>query len=85
MAICLLADRIFEERERIRLYGEVEWYAIHVRPRFDRVVAVHLKKQNVEHYLPLRRVTRRSSIPSIKLPLLPVMSFAALKLAKGVR
>jgi len=57
MAICLLADRIFEERERIRLYGEVEWYAIHVRPRFDPVVAVHLKKQNVEHNLPLRRVS----------------------------
>jgi hypothetical protein len=43
-----------------------EWYALHVRRRFERVAAFHLKKQNIEHYLPLRRVTRQSSIRSIE-------------------
>jgi hypothetical protein len=44
-----------------------EWYALHVRRRFEHVVPFHLKKQNIEHYLlPLRRVTRQSSIRSIE-------------------
>ena len=63
-----------------------EWYALHVRRRFEHVVPFHLKKQNIEHYLlPLRRVTRQSSIRSIELPYCRVMSFAAFKLAKAVR
>jgi transcription antitermination factor NusG len=56
-----------------------EWYAIYVRPRFDPVVAFHLKQQNIEHYLPLRRVTRRSSIPSINLPLFPGYVFCCVQ------
>ena len=50
-----------------------EWYALYVRPRFERVAAVHLQSLNIEHYLPLRRITRQfgSGTRSIELPLLP--------------
>jgi transcription antitermination factor NusG len=50
-----------------------EWYALYVRPRFERVAAFHLQSRNIEHYLPLRRVTRQSAkgTRSIELPLLP--------------
>jgi transcription antitermination factor NusG len=55
-----------------------EWYALHVRPRFERIVAFHLKKQNLEHYVPLRRVTRQSSLCFTELPLLPGYVFCSL-------
>jgi transcription antitermination factor NusG len=48
-----------------------EWHAIHVQPRFERVVAFNLNKRIIEHYLPLRRVAPQSSRRSIELPLLP--------------
>lgn len=49
------------------------WHAIHVRPRFERIVASHLNGYGVEHYLPLRRITRQSAqrIRTIELPLFP--------------
>ena len=56
-----------------------EWYALHVRPRFEPVVASHLKKRNVEHYLPLRRVTRQSSSRALELPLLPGYVFCCVQ------
>src|SRR5689334_23241813 len=60
-----------------------EWYALHVRPFFERVGAFHLKKQNIEHYLPLRRVTRQSSIRSIELPLLPGYLFCCVQTSQS--
>jgi hypothetical protein len=50
-----------------------EWYALYVRARFERVAAVHLRSRNIEHYLPLRRVTHQlaSGTRSIELPVLP--------------
>jgi len=50
-----------------------EWYALHVRPRFEKVVAARLHEYQIENYLPLRRLTRQSagSMGSIELPLLP--------------
>jgi len=50
-----------------------EWYALCVRPRFERVAASHLQSRNIEQYLPLRRVTRQldTGTRSIELPLLP--------------
>src|SRR5262245_46946899 len=50
-----------------------QWYALRVRPRFERIAALHLQSRNIEHYLPLCRVTRRlmSASQSLELPLLP--------------
>ena len=52
---------------------ESEWYALHVRPRFELVAAFYLHSRNIEQYLPLRRVTRQlaNGTRSIELPLLP--------------
>ena len=49
------------------------WHAIHVRPRFERIVASHLRAYGMENYLPLRRMTRQSAEKSrtIELPLFP--------------
>ena len=58
---------------------ESEWYALRVRPRFERVVAFYLEKQNIEHYLPLRRVTRQSGVRSIELPSLPGYVFCCVQ------
>jgi transcription antitermination factor NusG len=50
-----------------------EWYALCVRPRFERVAGFHLQSRNIEQYVPLRRVTRQfvNATRSIELPLLP--------------
>ncbi len=50
-----------------------EWCGLYVKPRFERVASFHLQSHNVEHYLPLRRVTRESAgaIRSIELPVFP--------------
>jgi transcription antitermination factor NusG len=49
------------------------WHAIHVRPRFERIVASHLKAYGVEQYLPLRRMTHQSGEKrrTIELPVFP--------------
>jgi transcription antitermination factor NusG len=63
-----------EAISRLRIYMErFEWYALHVRPRFEKVVAGCLQEYQIENYLPLRRLTRQSaaSMGSIELPLLP--------------
>ena len=51
----------------------LEWYAMYVRPRFERIAAFHLQSRNIEHFLPLRRVARQlvSGPRFIHLPLLP--------------
>jgi transcription antitermination factor NusG len=46
------------------------WHAIHVRARFERVVALRLQDEVEESYLPLRRVVGRRH-RSIHLPLFP--------------
>src|SRR5215475_6271199 len=50
-----------------------EWFALYVRARFERVAAFHLQSRNIEHYLPLRRVTRQlpTGTRSIELPMVP--------------
>jgi transcription antitermination factor NusG len=52
---------------------EEKWYALQVRPRFEKVVAVHLNHKGYEEYLPLYRSRRRWSdrIKEIELPLFP--------------
>src|SRR5215510_13116158 len=77
MAICLQAHQfeLYWKGEAIRSSGmhKSEWYALCVRPRFERVAASHLQSRNIEQYLPLRRITRQlvNGPRSIELPLLP--------------
>jgi transcription termination/antitermination protein NusG len=53
------------------------WFVLHVRSRFEHVVSSHLLKRNIDHYLPWRRITRRSANGprSIEVPLLPKSVF----------
>jgi transcription antitermination factor NusG len=49
------------------------WYAIQVRPRFEKVVAKHLEYKGYEEYLPLYKSRRRWSdrMKEVELPLFP--------------
>jgi transcriptional antiterminator RfaH len=52
-----------------------EWYAVRLRLRFERFVALCLKRLGIEYFLPFRRITPRSmpmhGVQSIELPLFP--------------
>ena len=50
-----------------------KWYALQVRPRFEKIVAVHLEHKGFEDYLPLYRSRRKWSdrVKEIDLPLFP--------------
>jgi hypothetical protein len=37
-----------------------QWHALLVRRRFERVVALHLKKQGIEYYLPVLQAGSQS-------------------------
>jgi transcription antitermination factor NusG len=49
------------------------WYALQVRPRFEKIVAIHLNHKGYEEYLPLYRSRRKWSdrIKEVDLPLFP--------------
>ncbi|PYR84186.1 MAG: hypothetical protein DMG18_10375 [Acidobacteria bacterium] len=53
------------------------WYAVRLRPRFERSVAFYLDRLCIEHFLPLQRFSRQSirGIRSIELPLFPGVVF----------
>jgi len=53
------------------------WYAVRLKPRFERSVAFYLDWLRIEHFLPLQRLTRESmhGIRSIELPLFPGVVF----------
>ena len=50
-----------------------QWRCVHVRKRFERIVALHLEKQALETFVPSYRMHERSpeSQPRIELPLIP--------------
>src|SRR5215831_16985008 len=50
-----------------------QWYAIQLRPRFEKLVALHLKDKGYEQYVPMYRSRRRWSdrVKEIELPLFP--------------
>ena len=52
---------------------EPKWYALQVRPRFEKIVAVHLQHKGYEEYLPIYRSRRRWSdrIKEVEFPLFP--------------
>ncbi len=53
--------------------GERHWYALQVRPRFEKVVARHLEHKGYEEYLPLyvKRQQWSDRIKQVELPLFP--------------
>ncbi len=53
--------------------GGIQWYAVQLRPRFEKIVAQHLVSKGYEKYLPLYRSRRRWSdrVKEIELPLFP--------------
>ena len=50
-----------------------QWYALHLKARFEKVVAQHLRGKGYEEYLPTYRARRHRSdrIKEIELPLFP--------------
>src|SRR5437588_2599387 len=52
---------------------EQQWYALQVRPRFEKVVALHLQHKGYEEYLPLYLKRQRWSgrVKDVQLPLFP--------------
>jgi transcription antitermination factor NusG len=59
---------------------EAPWYALQVRPRYEKLVAELLQNKGVEGYLPLYKVLRRWSDRSVEteLPLFPGYVFCRL-------
>ena len=51
------------------------WYALRLRPRFERSVALYLDRSRIEHFLPLQRHTSIGGIRSIELPVFPGIVF----------
>src|SRR5215470_7185724 len=65
-----------EFRENKRMQSAEDgtlWYALHVRTRFEKVVARNLRGKGYEEFLPLYRRTNRWSdrVKEIELPLFP--------------
>lgn len=52
----------------------LQWHALKVRPRFERIVALRLRQRDIEQYLPFRQIGRDST-HSIELPLFPAYVF----------
>ena len=52
---------------------EMHWYALQLRPRFEKIVSMHLQSKGYEEYLPVYRSKRRWSdrVKEISLPLFP--------------
>jgi len=49
-----------------------QWHVLQVRPRFERVVALHLRQRAIEPYLALRQIGRKANgTHSIEVPLFP--------------
>ena len=63
--------------------GGVQWYAVQLRPRFEKIVAQHLVSKGYEEYLPLYRSRRRWSdrVKEIELPLFPGYVFCKFDVA----
>ena len=51
--------------------GRLFWYALHVKPRFERVVVRNLKAKGFEEFLPLYRRPSAGGLKEIELPLVP--------------
>jgi transcription antitermination factor NusG len=61
-----------------------QWYALRVRSRFEKIVALHLQNKGYEEYLPVYRSRRRWSdrIKEIELPLFPGYIFCKFDISR---
>src|SRR5262245_5731921 len=86
-SICMIEEEYMTYRN-----PETRWHALYVRKRFEACVAVSLKTDDVEHYLPLRQLTAPGEPRQIKLPVFSGILFvkcssrkaAAIRLIPGV-
>jgi len=53
--------------------NDYRWYALYVRPRFEKVVALHMANIGLENYLAMYRTARQLSdrVKQIEVPLFP--------------
>ncbi|ACU61068.1 UpxY family transcription antiterminator [Chitinophaga pinensis] len=65
---------------------DTKWYVAYTRANFERKVAKDIVDQQIEHYLPLRRETRKWSdrLKQIEVPLFPNYIFVKIKLQHKV-
>src|SRR6267143_7009628 len=70
--LCLESESNGQGGALVAPRGE-QWYALQVRPRFEKVVALHLQHKGYEEYLPLYRKRQRWSgrVKEVDLPLFP--------------
>jgi transcription antitermination factor NusG len=75
----LLTNRVTAEGF-IAMSGTKEWFAVQLRSRFEKIVALHLRSKGYEEYLPLYRSRRRWSdrMKEIEVPLFPGYIFCKL-------
>jgi transcription antitermination factor NusG len=66
-------DKDTQGGEMSETVDDKQWYAIALRPRFEKTVASHLQHKGYEEFLPLYRSRRRWSdrIKEVELPLFP--------------
>src|SRR5438309_7600393 len=72
-----------EQSERLRMRqgkNHEQWYALQLRTRFEKVVAMHLRGKGYEEYLPTFKSRRQWSdrVKEIELPLFPGYIFCKL-------
>jgi len=55
------------------IWNGTKWYALQLRPRFEKVSALHLRRKGYEEYLPMYRSRRKWSdrFKEVELPLFP--------------
>ena len=61
----------------MKLNSDNRWYALRIRPRFEKLAATHLRDKGYEEYLPLFKSRRRWSDRTkvVELPLFPGYAF----------
>jgi transcription antitermination factor NusG len=60
--------------------GSKQWFALHVRPRYEKTVAMIARNKGFEEFLPIQQSRRRWSdrVKSVELPLFPGYVFCRL-------
>lgn len=55
--------------------GNLLWHALHVRPRFEHIVAIRLRQREIEQFVPLRQIGRQRTATHSEAPLFPAYVF----------
>jgi transcription antitermination factor NusG len=82
----LLEDGLIASDDKREGGAKVPWYALQVRPRYEKLVSRVLQHKGVEQYLPLYRVKHRWSdrLSEVDLPLFPGYVFCQLDWSRRV-